>query len=211
MIEFTPYLPGFLAAYAILLVGASSPGPSVAMLVGVATSQGRAPAMAATAGIATGSMTINLLTMLGVGLILSQAAWAMNVLRLIGAAYLIWLAWLAFRKALNPPGIEAGVVATRSSWRHFLTGYLLQVTNPKAIVFWLAIASIGATEGGGWPIVLLFVAGAAVISFACHGAWAVLLSSGPIRAGYQAGRRWIEAGLGTFFTFAAWKLATSEI
>ena len=66
MTEFAPYLPGFIAAYAILLVGASSPGPAVAMLLGISTNQGRGPALVTCAGIATGSMTINILTMLGV-------------------------------------------------------------------------------------------------------------------------------------------------
>ncbi len=210
MADLTPFLPGFIAAYAILLVGASSPGPSVAMLIGIATSQGRAPAMVATLGIATGSLTINLLTMLGVGLILSQAAWAMSLLRLIGAAYLLYLAWGAFQKALNPPVLHPMAGSTRSTARHFAAGYLLQVTNPKAIAFWLAIASIGATEGGGAGIVLLFVAGAFAISFVCHGAWALALSLTPMRRAYAAGRRWIEAALGAFFTFAAYKLATDD-
>ena len=211
MTDLAPFLPGFMAAYAILLVGASSPGPSVAMLIGVATSQGRAPAMMATLGIATGSLTINLLTMLGVGLILSQAAWAMSLLRVIGAAYLLYLAYGAFRKVLNPPTLQPFEARIRSSARHFATGYLLQVTNPKAIAFWLAIASIGAVEGAGPGIVLLFIAGAFAISFSCHAAWALALSLAPVRRAYAGGRRWIEAGLGTFFVFAAYKLATDRI
>ena len=59
-------------------------------------------------------------------------------------------------------------------------------------------------------MVAAFVAGAFVISFAMHAAWALVLSSRPVRAAYAGGRRWIEAGLGTFFTFAAFKLATAE-
>ncbi|WP_299847105.1 LysE family translocator [uncultured Roseovarius sp.] len=211
MVDLAPYLPGFIAAYAILLVGASSPGPSVAMLIGVATSQGRAPALMATLGIAVGSMTINLLTMLGVGLILSQAAWAMSLMRLIGALYLLYLAYGAFRRALNPPAFQEVITERRSGLRHFLRGYLLQVSNPKAIAFWLAIASIGAVEGAGVGIIALFVVGAAAISFLCHGAWALALSAAPVRRAYAAGRRWIEAGLGVFFTFAAFKLATEKI
>ena len=70
MADLTPYLSGIIAAYSILLVGASSPGPSVAMLIGIATEQGRTPALLATLGIASGSMTINVLTTLGVGLLL---------------------------------------------------------------------------------------------------------------------------------------------
>ncbi|WP_371226181.1 LysE family translocator [Roseovarius sp. 2305UL8-3] len=207
----TPFLPGFIAAYAILLVGASSPGPSVAMLIGVATSEGRGPALIATAGIALGSATINILTMLGVGLLLSQAAWAMTGLRVIGAAYLLYLAWGAFRKMRNPPDLQPLNVKRRSARRHFMIGYLLQVTNPKAIAFWLAIASIGATAGGGIGIVLLFIAGACTISFVCHGAWAMAMSARPIRAAYTKARRWIEGALGTFFVFAAYKLATTKV
>ncbi len=210
MADLTPFLPGFLAAYAILLVGASSPGPSVAMLIGIATSQGRAPAMVATLGIATGSLTINLLTMLGVGLLLSQAAWAMSLTRLVGAGYLLYLAYGSFTRALNPPDLQPVSGNTRSFARHFTAGYLLQVTNPKAIAFWLAIASVGAVEGAGPGVVALFVAGAFLISFVCHGSWALALSVTPVRRAYASGRRWVEAGLGSFFVFAAYKLATER-
>lgn len=210
MNDLMAHLPLFLAAYAILVVAASSPGPAVAFLLGVATSQGRGPALVATTGIAFGSVTLNLLTLAGVGLLIANAAWAMQVLRLIGAAYLLWLAYNAFRKAVHPPHLAAVTVTPRGATKHFTAGYLLQVTNPKAIVFWLAIAAVGATEGGTPIVIAAFVAGAFAISFACHGAWAVLLSSRPFRHGYQAARRWIEAALGGFFTFAAFKLATSE-
>ena len=107
MTEFATYLPGFIAAYAILFVAASSPGPAVAMLLGISTTQGRAAALTASAGIAMGSVTINLLTLMGVGLLLSQAAWAMQILKLLGAAYLLYLAWGAFGKAIRPPRVAA--------------------------------------------------------------------------------------------------------
>ncbi len=210
MSTLAPYLPGILAAYAILLVGASSPGPAVAMLLGISTRQGRGPALVTCAGIATGSMTINILTMLGVGLILSQAAWAMSALKLVGAAYLLWLAWGAFRKALHPPKVAVMAAPRQGRARLFTAGYALQVTNPKAIVFWLAIAAVGAVEGAPLPVIAGFVAGAFAISFVMHALWALVLSSGPIRAAYAGGRAWIEAALGAFFAFAAWKMATSE-
>lgn len=211
MTELLPYLPGFLAAYAILFVAASSPGPAVAMLLGIGISQGRAPALIASAGIASGSILLNILTLAGVGIILAQAAWAMAILRMIGAAYLAYLAYGAFKKAAEPPRISAAKVDPKPAWKHFIAGFLLQVTNPKAIVFWLAIASVGATTGGGPMIIGLFVLGAFLISFFCHGAWAVLLSAQPIRTAYQSARRWIEGTLGVFFSFAAYKLATTRI
>ncbi len=210
MTDFAFYLPGILAAYSILLVGASSPGPAVAMLLGISTTQGRTPSLIASLGIACGSMTINVLTMLGIGLLLSEAAWAMTVLRIVGSTYLLWLAWGAFRKAMDPPSVTVAQVTPKPVSVLFWQGYLLQVTNPKAIAFWLAIASVGAVTGAGPTIIALFIAGAFLISFAAHGAWSVMLSTRPFRAAYAKARRWIEACLGAFFVFAAYKIATSE-
>ena len=210
MADIHPYLPGFLAAYSILLVGALSPGPSVAMLIAIATRQGRIPALAATTGIAIGSVTINVLTLLGVGLVLSQAAWAMSLLRIIGAAYLLYLAYKAFNQAMSPTELLPVTAQRKNLGNHFLSGYLLQITNPKAIAFWLAIASIGAVEGANIGIIALFVIGAFVISFTCHGAWAVALSVSSVRASYIKWKRWIEIALGGFFSLAAYKLFTAE-
>lgn len=210
MQDIIAHLPAFLAAFSILVVAASSPGPAVALLLGIATSQGRGPALIATTGIAVGSLCLNIATLLGVGLLIANAAWAMQILRLIGAAYLLWLAWGAFRKAIHPPVLKPVAVKPRSAVQHFATGYLLQVTNPKAIVFWLAIAAVGATEGGNAMVIAAFLVAAFAISFGCHAAWALLLSSPPVRSAYARARRWIEVALGGFFTFAAWRLATSE-
>ncbi|KAA2313624.1 LysE family translocator [Pseudooceanicola sediminis] len=210
MDDFAFYLPRFVAAFSILTFAAVSPGPAVAFLLGVSASRGRGAALIATSGIALGSSTINVLTLLGVGLLLSQIAWAMELLRLIGAAYLLWMAYGALRKAIHPPRIEAAPLEPASAHRLFAAGYLMQVTNPKAIAFWLAIASVGATQGGGPLVVAAFIACSFVISFTCHAAWALVLSAAPVRAAYARGRRWIEGALGAFFCFAAWKIAVSE-
>lgn len=209
--EISTYLPRFLAAFSILAFASLSPGPAVAFLLGISGTRGRGPALVATTGIAAGSSTINVLTLAGVGLLLSQLAWAMEFLRLAGAAYLAWLAWGAFRRAANPPTTVAAAQVAPATARHLFTaGYLMQVTNPKAIAFWLAIAAVGATRGGGPLVVAAFIACAFAISFTCHAAWALVLSSSPVRAAYAAGRRRIEGALGVFFTVAAWKIATSE-
>ena len=211
MNDFVTFLPGILAAYAILMVGSLSPGPAVAMILGIATTQGRAPSLVASAGIATGSMTLNLLTLLGISVILAEIAWAMLAVKLLGATYLLWLSWKAFGRALRPvPVVAPADVARASRLRWFIAGYLLQVTNPKAMVFWIAIAAVGAVTGAPLSVVAVFLAGGWVVSFLCHGGWAVLLSAPAVRAAYVRARRGVEAALGAFFAFAAYKLATSE-
>ena len=156
MTDILPFLPGFLAAYSILGVAASSPGPAVVLLLGICLGQGRASALVTTAGIASGGIVLNLATLVGVGLILEQAAWAMTALRVVGATYLLWLAYGAFRRSVYLPTIQTTLIAPKNFGRLYLTGFLLQVTNPKAIIFWLAIAAIGATQGGGVGIIVLF-------------------------------------------------------
>ena len=211
MQDLTAHIPAFLSAYAILLVAALAPGPAVAMLLGLGLSRGRGAAMVATLGIAAGSVVLNLVTMLGVGLLLQQAAWAMQGLKLAGAGYLAWLSFKAFRRAANPPAIDAAPVAARGLRDGFVAGLLLQVTNPKAIVFWLAIAAVGATTGGGLVTHAAFVLGAFLITLTCHAGWALVLSSGPVRAAYQHARARVEATLGAFFAFFAYKLATEKL
>ena len=124
----------------------------------------------------------------------------MSLLRVIGTAYLLYLAWGALRKAIHPPVLTPADMAPRAPWRHFTHGYLLQVTNPKAVAFWLAIASFGAVEGASTGIALLFVAGAFGISLCCHAAWGLALSAWPVRAAYAKTRRGIESLLGGFFS-----------
>ena len=80
----------------------------------------------------------------------------------------------------------------------------------ESYAIWLAVASVGGVSGAPLPVIALFVAGAFVNSFVGHGAYALLLSSRPFRAGYLRARRVIDASLGTFFLFASAKLAMAR-
>ncbi|NND90179.1 MAG: LysE family transporter, partial [Granulosicoccus sp.] len=97
----------------------------------------------------------------------------------------------------------------KSQFQHFLSGYALQVTNPKAISFWLAIASVNAVSGASLLLILLFVIGGMLVSFTCHGTWAVAMSSKAARRSYAKLRRWVEAFLGGLFTLFAIRLLTT--
>lgn len=204
------YLPGFVAAYAILIVAVASPGPAVALILGFAVADGRRAALMSSLGIATGAACLAVATTQGLGLLMARVAWLATAIRIAGVCYLLWLAFKAWRRALSPPKVSIAHVTAMPISRVFLSGYLLQVTNPKAIVFWLAIASVGATEGAPVPVVALFVLGAFLLSLAGHGAYAVLLSSAPFRLAYDRARRWVEAAIGGFLAFVAFRLATER-
>lgn len=203
------WLPHLLAGWGVQLIGVLSPGPGVALILGVATSQGRAASILTCAGIAAGSTVLALGTILGLGLLLSEVAWAMTAVKFAGAAYMAWLATKAFNKALSPN--DAPVMpATKAGHRSALAGFLMQITNPKAIVYWLAAIALAGLSTAPWPIIALFLLGSTANSFFGHGIWAMALSSRPFLALYQRARRSVDAVLGAFFAFVAFKLATSE-
>jgi len=206
-----PWLPGFWAAYAIQFVSVASPGPGVALLLGLGLSHGRVAALAASLGIAVGAACLALATTQGLGLLMEQVAWLSASIRIAGACYLMWLAIKAWKRAITPPEIGMGrAFGAAGFFRCFGTGLTMQLTNPKAIVFWLAIAAVGATQNAPSGIVGVFIFGAFLISLAGHAAYAVLLSSAPFRLAYERGRRWIEAVIGGSLTWFAFRLATDK-
>ncbi len=204
------FLPQLMLAWSIQWVGVLSPGPSVALVLAVATSHGRLPSLVTAFGIACGSVVLALATVLGITVIFAQIAELMTVVRYIGVAYLAWLAWKALRKAVHPQALEIANVDLPSIWRTGIAGFFLQISNPKAILFWLAIASVGGVGAAPLPVTALFVVGAFANSFIGHGGYALLLSSTPVRKAYFRAQRWIEGSLGLFFLFASIRLATSK-
>lgn len=202
------WLPNILLAWGVQATGVASPGPGVALILGVAVSQGRAPALRICLGIGIAAVLMATATVLGLAAIWSEVASLMTVVKLLGSAYLAWLAYGAFRKAASPGSLpHARTISARGSVLH---GFLMQLINPKAMIFWLAVAAVAGLNTAPLPVIAVFLAGAFVVSFGGHGAWAIALSSAPFRAIYAAGRRWVEGALGAFFAFAAFKLATSR-
>ncbi|MCG6858710.1 MAG: LysE family translocator [Salaquimonas sp.] len=206
----TEYLPQFFLAWSIQLMAVASPGPAVVLILGVAVSRGRLPSLITAFGVACGAIVLSLATVLGIAAIFARVAELMTVVRMIGAGYLLWLAFKAFRNAARPGELDIVAVRRQSAWRTALAGFALQVSNPKAIFFWLAIASVGGAGDAPAPMIAIFVLGSFVNSFAGHGGYALLLSSGPVRRLYARSRRWIEGALGCFFLFAGYKIATAE-
>lgn len=203
------WLPNLLIASGVQLLGILSPGPGVALILGIATSRGRAPALRACMGIGMGSILLSTAAVLGLAVIWAEAAYVMTVIKVLGATYLAWLAYGAFRRAMAPPPPPGPTTVVAAS-RDIGLGFAMQLSNPKAIASWIATVALSEIALAPWPIICLWVVSACLISFLGHGAWAVALSSRPFRTLYARARRWVETTLGTFFAFAAFKLATER-
>ena len=202
MSDLAAYLPGLLAAWGVQLVSCLTPGPVVAVILGLAASGDRAGALRGALGTATAAGLLALLVSLGLASLAAQLSEGVWIVRWIGAAYLAWLAVGAFRRAASdaPP-------LTARPGSGYRTTLLVSLSSPKALAFWLAIAAMGGIVGAPWPVIAVFVAGCAAMSATVHAGYALLLSSPPMRALYARARRGIEGLLGALFAAFALRLA----
>ena len=110
-----------------------TPGADMMFCLAQGAQGGSRPAWAASAGISTGSMVHVTVAGLGLGALISQYPLAFDVIRWVGVAYLLWLAWRALKKPLG--SVDAFEVrAIRAFW----DGFAVNMTNPKVILFILA-------------------------------------------------------------------------
>jgi len=212
MDQLTTYLPGILLAYAAFLLAIASPGPNILAVMGTSMSVGRTSGLALALGVATGSFTWALLTVLGLSALLAAYAWALTVIKIAGGLYLLWLAYKSLKSALSRHDIEARELAggKRSPTGYLIRGYVIQMTNPKAALAWIAIISLGLKEGAPFWVGAVIVLGTFVLSVAIHVFYALAFSTPVMVRVYGKARRGIQMLLGGFFAFAGLKLLLSR-
>jgi amino acid exporter len=126
------YLSGILLAYGAVAVGILSPGPNVLSIIGTSMGAGRWQGMALARGIAAGSFLWALLTWIGLVTVLTAFAATLVAIKIAGAAYLLWLAFKAFRSAARSGDAPIhGLDEAESKRSYFLRGLAVQMTNPK--------------------------------------------------------------------------------
>lgn len=124
-------LPAFIG---VILVFLAPPGPDMTYMLAVGLQGGRAAAVRAILGIGTGMSVYAAAVALGLGAIAVTYPAALTGVKLIGATYLLWLAVTTFRSAR---GAAAELQVASRRW--FLRGLLVSLTNPKLILFFLAV------------------------------------------------------------------------
>lgn len=130
---------GLLQFSALALVLIVVPGPSVLFVVSRALSLGRSAAVATALGNAAGEFLQVLAVAAGVGLLVERSTVAFAVIRLAGATYLVFLGWRTFRhrRELLPLGEMDSISEGRL--RVVGQGMVVGASNPKTIVFFVAV------------------------------------------------------------------------
>ncbi len=185
-----------------------TPGADMMFCLGQGLRTGPRAAMAASAGVSAGVMAHVVLAGLGLGALVAALPWLFDAIRWIGVAYLLWLAWGAFR------GIEVAEQASDpGARRSFRTGFLVNLTNPKIILFVLAFIPqfIAPQAGPVWAQFLIFGAVLSLGGFVINGLVGAFAGRARRRlVGNPRLTRWLGYASGAIFTALAVRLAILE-
>ena len=162
----------FAAASSILLI---IPGPTILLVVSYALGQGWRTALPMAVGVALGGFTAMTLSMLGIGALLAASATVFTVLKVIGAAYLVYLGIKLFRAGRT---LEAtprhDAVSAAKMMAH---AWLVTALNPKSITFFVAfLPQFIDRHGNFWTQMAIFEATFLTLAFANAFGYALVAS-----------------------------------
>jgi threonine/homoserine/homoserine lactone efflux protein len=169
-----------LASAALLAI----PGPTVMLVVSYALGRGRATGWATVPGVTLGDFTAMTLSLLGAGAVLAASASLFTALKLLGAAYLVWLGIQLWRAATSAEELLRKA-DTAGGRRMFWSAYAVTALNPKSIVFFVAF--VPQFVDAARPVLPQFVlleATFLVLAAANVALWAVL--AGEMRARFRS-------------------------
>lgn len=183
MMPLENYLAFAIAAALLIVI----PGPSVLFVVGRSIALGRRAGFFSALGNAVGTFPAVLAVAFGVGAIIAASVVAFTILKLAGAAYLIWLGVQAIRHRHDQTASPAD--SNTSAWTLFRQGFVVGLTNPKTIAFFVAVLPqfVAPSAGPVWPQLLALGVTFQALALSCDTAWA--LSAGTARAWFAKSPR----------------------
>jgi len=198
---------------AAISIGAISPGPSFVLVSRISIASSRTHGLASALGMGVGGALFAALAVLGLTALLMQFEWLYFILKLLGGAYLVYIAIRIWRGASEPLGLSdaSGPSGGISVSRAFLLGLITQLSNPKTSIVYASI--FAALMPPAPPLWLLFTlppmlfcveAGwYAVVAFAFSGSRARLI--------YARLKLWIDRGAGAVMGALGLKLIVEAL
>lgn len=185
-----------------------TPGQDMVLVMSRSVAQGPAAGVATAAGVSVGLVGHTVLATLGLGAVLRTSEWLFIALKLVGAAYLIYLgACLLLTRGSE---LALGDAQPRSLARLFADGAFSNVSNPKIAVFYFAFLPQFVAPGASHPTLSVFVLGLvfAALTFVVKGpvGYFAGLLSGWLRA-RPAVLTWLHRSSGAILVALGVKLA----
>ena len=201
--------------YILILVASffavASPGPATLAIAGTSMAQGRLKGSVLGVGITTGSLIWSCAAALGLSAIMSTNQWLFELMRYLGALYLLFMAYKSARAVFNQKDLQINKAKEKSIAATYYRGVAIHLTNPKAIFFFASLYAV-AIPASTQLIDMLILNGLIVFQgFIVFQAYAFLFSIPKVREFYLQMRRWFETFFAMAFGFAGFKIFTLEI
>lgn len=206
-----------LAGLAVVhLLAVASPGPSTVLVIQTAAVSGRRAGLLAAFAMMLGATAWAAAALYGLQVLFARFDWLYVAFRIAGALYLLYLAYMLIRHA-GAPLPEADPSAAQSSavragaWQGFAKALLLQLSNPKVMVFMGSIfVSLLPAQPPAWmdATVLAIVA---INEFTWFALLALLFSGGAARDFYRRTKLWLDRLMGGVLGLLGARLLASEI
>jgi len=190
----------FFSILTALTLGAISPGPSFLFVMRTSVAVSRRDGLAAAAGMGLGAATITTLALVGVRAIIAQVAWLYLAFKLLGGAYLVYLAWRIWQSTGKPtaplPSETQAPKTARGPMRSFLLALATQFSNPKTVIVISGIfAALLPAHVPTWMYAIL-----PPVDFLIEASWysfvALAMSSSGPRNVYLRAQTWIDRAAG---------------
>ena len=198
----------FVVASLLLIV---TPGQDLVLVMSRSIAQGAAAGVATAAGVSVGLVGHTVLATLGLGAILQASELLFTVLKLAGAAYLVWLGI----QLLRQDGAKLVLPAARaqSLGRLFVAGALSNISNPKIAIFYFAFLPQFVSPGASHPTLTIFALGLAFAALTFVVKAPIGLSAGALSAWLRARPavlRWLFRGSGAVLVGLSVRLAVER-
>jgi threonine/homoserine/homoserine lactone efflux protein len=190
---------------------ALAPGPDNIFVITLAALRGRFAGLIVTLGLCSGLIVHTTAVALGIAAVFQASMTAFTVLKIVGACYLLYLAWLAFRSPKEES--REGSKTNYSRWQLYGRGIIMNVTNPKVSIFFLAfLPQFVNPERGYLTLQFMILGGIFIIAtILVFGSFALLAGTlGQQLFNSHRGKRIMNWIAGTVFIALALKLATMK-
>lgn len=151
----------FMMASALLSI---APGPDNIFVLSQSALYGKKSGILVTLGLCTGLIVHTTLVALGVAVVFQTSAVAFTLLKAVGAGYLLYLAWQAFLSSAE--NLQGQTSSLRSNGALYRRGIIMNITNPKVSIFFLAFLPQFASAENGELAGQIFLLGALFIGVA---------------------------------------------
>lgn len=180
-------LAHIIAFNVTLLAAIASPGPAMLYFIRQTLAGGRRTGLFTVWGLGVMAATWTALALMGLDAVFALFPWAFVAMKTAGALYLLWIAFQTWKHAAEPVG-----QAPTPDARAFLGGILVNLSNPKSVLFAAAVILVIFPQGLGWAEKALIVANHLVIELLVGSLLVVLFSTRQVSTGYLRAKPYLD-------------------